>query len=91
MEDSREMTQEPLLPGSKDEKSGQSKPRRKSILRVSMEIGSTEEEMTKRMKVSPKKVSFAADEEIRPIQVPEETPVLQKDQPSAQSVCCSLW
>lgn len=91
MEDSREATEElTVLSGPKEEKQG--KGRRKSILRSSLEPLDAEEEAGKRSKSTSKKVSFAADDEIKPLRVvcdPEAQ--LKQDPQSAQSVCCSLW
>ena len=90
MEDSREATEEvTVLSGAKEEKPA--RPRRKSILRCSLEPIGSEEEPSKRSKSSSKKVSFA-DDEIKPLRVVcEPVPQLQPDTPSAQSICCSLW
>lgn len=94
MEDSREATEEPtVLSGVKEDKPA--KPRRRSILRIPLEGVGGEEEVGKKPKSSPKKVSFAADEMDEAAQalrvVCEPAPQLKQDSPSAQSICCSLW
>lgn len=93
MEDSREVTEEQtVLSGAKEERPA--KPRRRSILRIPLEVGG-EEETGKRSKSASKKVSFAADEmdegaqALRVVCEPEAQ--LKRDSPSAQSICCSLW
>ena len=88
--DSREATEEPtVLSGTKEE---QPRPRRRSILRIPLEGGGAEEETGQRSKSTPKKVSFAADEEAQALrEVCEPVAQLKQDSPSAQSICCSLW